>query len=233
MTDDHGGEFPPVETGTQPALTDTSTPAAQINERWAQQLRDYDSQAWDLLLRYYAKDLRNDIVASLNKRGLPVDYVDDIEQETWRTAVEQIEGFIWEGERKLYHWLRTISYHHVQTLRRKVKEDRVSFEELEDLNGEFSVDLFLYKYGMVEDSPETEVALRESLRTLDAALQHLKPREREIVLRRLVWLETPKNLAADYGIEPASITMILNRAKKAIRAQISAKEFLKGGNRND
>src|SRR3990172_4077526 len=81
---------------------------------WVESLRNMDDDAWDKLLQYYAVDLRHDIEISLRKRGLPSELVDDIEQETWLTAVRKFDEFVWEDEEKFYRWLRAISFNHVR-----------------------------------------------------------------------------------------------------------------------
>jgi RNA polymerase sigma factor (sigma-70 family) len=212
-----------------PDNLETSPMILPDRKRWVKQLQEWDNQAWEVLLRDHAPKLRRDIIISLRKRGLASDWVDDIQQETWVTVVKDINKFDWQGEDKFYNWLRSIARHHIQTLNHKVKNNTISFDAIDDYTVEtgLSLDLFMYTNGLVEDSPENEVALRESLSALDGALQKLKPREREIVMRRLIWRETPKEMAADYGVKPESISMILARSKDAIHAHMAAMNFLK------
>jgi RNA polymerase sigma factor (sigma-70 family) len=226
----------PASTRQDPTTRDTAvdetTPAVHVTgEQWVILLKNYDEQAWSFLMSYYSADLRRDIAQSLRKRGLSPDCVDDIEQETWLTAVEQIADFVWHNEEKLYNWLRKISYQHVRTLRRKTKENEVSLQSVNDrVETALSLDIFMYVHGLIEDSPENDVLLRESLKALDTALRYLKPREREIVLRRLLYRETPRAMAADYNLKPETISVILTRSKHAIRAQMSALGFFQEGN---
>jgi len=210
---------------------DETTPVVQVTgEQWVILLKNFDEEAWSFLMSYYSADLRRDITQSLRKRGLALDKVDDIEQETWLTAVEQISDFVWQNESKFYNWLRKISFQHVRTLRRKTKENEISLQSVNDrVENALSLDIFLYVNGLVGDSPENEVLLRETLKALDSALRYLKPREREIVLRRLLYRETPRAMAADYNLKPETISVILTRAKHAIRAQMSALGFFQKG----
>jgi len=198
-------------------------------QEWVNQLKVWDNRAWEILLHNHARDLRRDITISLRKRQLSTDWVDDIQQETWMTVVKEIDKFDWQGEDKFYNWLRSIARYHIQTLNHKVKHNAISFDEIEDnaVENGLSLDLFMYVHGLVGDSPENEVALRESMMALDTALQRLKPREREIVMRRLIWRETPKEMAADYGVKPESISMILARAKDTIQVHMAAMSFHK------
>ncbi len=198
-------------------------------QEWVNQLKVWDNRAWEILLQHHARDLRRDITISLRKRQLSTDWVEDIQQETWMTVVKEIDKFDWQGEDKFYNWLRSIARHHIQTLNHKVKHNAISFDEIEDnaVENGLSLDLFMYVHGLVGESPENEVAMRESMVALDAALQRLKPREREIVMRRLIWRETPKEMAADYGVKPESISMILARAKDTIQVHMAAMSFHK------
>jgi RNA polymerase sigma factor (sigma-70 family) len=208
---------------------ETSVMMPLDRQEWVNQLKVWDNRAWEILLHHHARDLRRDITISLRKRQLSTDWVDDIQQETWMTVVKEIDKFDWQGEGKFYNWLRSIARHHIQTLNHKVKHNAISFDEIDDNEVEkgLSLDLFMYVHGLVEDSPENEVAMRESMAALDTALQRLKPREREIVMRRLIWRETPKQMAADYGVKPESISMILARAKDTIQVHMAAMSFHK------
>ncbi|NJL54235.1 hypothetical protein HC928_02965 [bacterium] len=84
-----------------------------------------NTQSWDTLMRQHTRDLRVHIGHSLRKWGLPPEWVDDVEQDTWITAVKKITDFTWQGDDKLYNWLRTIAFQHVRTLHRKWKDQGV------------------------------------------------------------------------------------------------------------
>lgn len=188
-----------------------------------------NEQAWDHVLRLYARELRTHINQSLRKRNIPPEWADDIEQDTWITAVKKIEEFTWQGEDKLYNWLRTIAFQHVRTLHRKLRENGPSFDAMEaNVENELALDLFCYTNGVFQDGPETGVALRDTLRAVEGALKYLKPQSREILIRRLLWRETPAEMAADYGIPPEKISGILFRAKETLRTQLSAIDLLNG-----
>src|SRR5262245_7930585 len=81
---------------------------------WVQAVQNLDANAWDDLLKFYAGELRRDIEVSLRKRDLPVNLAEDIEQETWITAIQKIKDFHWESDEKFYHWLRVISLNHIR-----------------------------------------------------------------------------------------------------------------------
>ena len=210
---------------------DETTPFVQVDTRdGVERLKRMEQTSWNSLMRFYAYELRNEINVSLRKRGLPSEWVDDIEQEMWMTAVKQIKDFQWQERGKLYNWLRSISTKHVQTLRRKVKENVTSIDENEyQVEEELSIDFLLYINGAVEDSAETQVLLRENMRIIESALQYLKPREREIMIRRLLLRETPQQMAEDYGVKPETISVILHRAKATLRSHIAAMGYFDTG----
>jgi RNA polymerase sigma factor (sigma-70 family) len=188
------------------------------------QLQQYDGHSWNVLLQLYASRLRQDILQSLKRRDLPLDIADDIEQETWLTAIRLIKNVVWENEEMFYHWFRCIATNHIRNVERELRKTYVSLQSIDDESDDsgLSLDLFMYVNGLIEDSPENRVALEETLSILDSALKMLKPREREILLRRIVNGETPQQMASYYGVKPQTISVILVRAKNAVLAHIVA-----------
>jgi RNA polymerase sigma factor (sigma-70 family) len=102
-------------------------------------------------------------------------------------------------------------------LQRKTKNN-ISLDAFDDdlAGNDLTLDLFLYAHGLIGESIENQIVLDENLRILDKALRELKPRDREIILRRLVNGETPAQMAGDYGVKPETISIVLVRAKNAI-----------------
>jgi RNA polymerase sigma factor (sigma-70 family) len=184
-------------------------------EQWVERLKELDSEAWDFLLRRYGNELRQDILKSLRRRGLSAALVDDIEQETWLTAVRRIDEFVWESENKFYRWLRVISLNHIHTYRRMLYRET----SIEDFQCDEDLDYCLGMWGLHHDSPEETVVLHEQLSALDRALRILKPHEREMVVRWLMG-EPPRELARVYQMKPRSVSMLLLRAKGKIEAQL-------------
>jgi|SRR5688572_22430087 len=211
-------------------LPDTRGPESETSRQFPQEkdffllLQQHDADSWDLVLSIYAPQLRRDIQSSLTRRNLGVEWLDDLEQETWLTVVRQIGNFVWESETKFYHWFRSIATFHVRNLERKLRHPYVSLEEIDqdvDATG-LSLDFFLYTHGLIEDSAEARVALRESVEILTHAMQSLKPREREILLRRLLYNESIQILATEYEVKPETISVMLVRAKQSIRQYIDS-----------
>lgn len=198
---------------------ETETKSAnQLYSQWLSQLKNRDDEAWDILIKYYAEDLKRDILNSLRKRRLPDEWLGDIEQETWLTAVKNIENFVWEGEDKLYNWLRVISLNHLRRYQR-VQGREVSVADSADDDVAEELENFVDSWQSYELSIEDQTELQEIYAALDAALRSLKPREQEIMLH---WLagKKPRELAVIYGIQASSISMLLMRAKDKIRSTL-------------
>lgn len=201
------------------SATDTA-PAYMDEVRLIEKLKQNDEQAWEDAFELYAAFIHYDIVVSLKKRGLPPEYADDIQQESWLTAVQKIGEFTCDGQNKFYHWLRAISFNHVRNVWRKQRQV-VSFEAVEEAESPHGLDYFLQSNGLYVDNTEDQVILREQLSAIDRVLMDFKPREREIVLRRLLWDEKPEDLALLFpALKTRSISQLLFRARKTIRVQL-------------
>ena len=79
-----------------------------------QRLQRHDAAAWDELVGVYSLPLQRHITQSLLSRNLPSDLMDDVEQQTWLTAVRLIEDFVWENEKRFYHWFLSIATFHIK-----------------------------------------------------------------------------------------------------------------------
>lgn len=192
--------------------------AMNIDADWLVSLKRLDEAAWDLLMRHYAGELRDGIRQSLARRGLSLSLTDDVEGETWLTAVRKIGEFQTDDVDKLFHWLRAISFKHVLTVQRK-QADAVSLDDRADADADESLERFSALYGLTTISIEEAVARREQLVAVEGALRTLKPQERELMLRWLMG-EPPRELAAAFGLKARSVSMILLRAKEKIEANL-------------
>ena len=186
--------------------------------RHGERLQALEAEAWDLLLRQYAADLRQDIRVSLRKRNLPEDVADDIEQETWLTAVRKISEFRWENEAKLYHWLRVIALNHIRVYQRD-NQKIASVDDTADDDTESELEQFQKLWGEYESTIEDRIILGELYAALASALQTLKPIEQEICVR---WLtgEKPRHLALIYQMKPRSLSMQLLRTKNKLKTHL-------------
>ncbi len=184
-----------------------------------ERLKTNEPDAWDELLSLHAPNLRRTIAGSLRKRGLSRDCADDIEQETWLTAVKRIGEFEADSDDRLLHWLRAIALNHVRNMQRKERE-AISFEEVDASENSINLDHLLFTYGLSHNTLEDEVILRERLSTVDKAMQTLKPNDREILIKRLMWEQKPEQLAEQYpSLKPRSISQTILRTKLTIRSR--------------
>jgi RNA polymerase sigma factor (sigma-70 family) len=210
----------------QPGEDIITTPALTLdNPEFILLLKAKNNDAWDLVIDRYAKTLHNDVLQSLTKRGLRTDHAGDIEQQIWVSALVKIDTFVWQDKDKFYHWLRSIATQHVLTLAHRMKRSSVSLDEMEDVMEGVLLDIILYRNGLIEDKPEDRLTLYESLSLLDDALHELNPRMREIVVRRYLLNETPRDMAVVYNVKPETISIILNRAKKILRSYLESNNY--------
>lgn len=208
-------------------MTNDAETASSLSDeaRVVEQLQQMDSEAWRKVVTLYAADLRWDITTSLKKRNLSPQAAEDIEQQTWLTAVQKINSFTLQGSGKLYHWLRVIALNHVRTFSKQSETVPIDAFETSEGDSDAALDRFLYAIRSTDNTIEDEVELRQQLSQLDHVLRHLTPRDRELILRRLVWEETPMQLAQDYpSLTARSISQTLLRAKKVILAFLSASD---------
>jgi len=204
-----------------------------------ERLRAGDQEVWTIFVRRYTPYLRVAVKKSLNKKRMPLDRCDDIEQDVWQVARQEIEDneFEYESEEKTHRWLGKIAYYCVLTLRNREKRHPQSLDEIEEKSGTenaMSSDSFFYKNRLYVASAEEVASIelrraelrRELLPLLDQALRELSSRDREIVVRRLVNKEKSPELAERFGITTASVYQIVSRAKNTIRGYLRARGFL-------
>lgn len=200
-------------------MLDTSgrTPVLMSEKKIVDKLKRMDSRMWEHIFENYTATLDYDISNSLRKRNLPLEYAEDILQETWLTAVEKIHEFQCEGDGKLYNWLRVIALNHVRNYWRKNRQN-VSFDAIDETASPNALDYFLQNEGLAVDNVEDQVFIRQQLLQLDKLLSELNPRDREIVLRRLMLDEKPEELVLRYpNLKVQSISQLICRVRKNLR----------------
>ncbi len=197
------------------------TPVLMSEKRIVDKLKRMDSRMWEHIFENYTATLTYDVSNSLRKRDLPIEFADDILQETWLTAVEKIQDFQCDGDGKFYNWLRVIALNHVRNYWRKNRQN-VSFEAIDETQSPNALDYFLQTEGLAVNDVENQVAVREQLVQLDKLLCELNSRDREIVLRRLVMDEKPEELALRYpDLKVQSISQLICRVRKNLRHRLN------------
>ncbi len=207
----------------RPDEIETAIDTSQSYMVWVQSVKNLDPRTWMELVDSFAPRLRDDIRASLKTRQMSLDLADDIEQDTWTTAIRRINVFVWVDEDRFQHWLHVIALNHIRTYRRK-QGRHSSLDDYEDSEMERKLDQFFETFLWNEATIEDEVILRERLQALDRVMQVLRPVEREIVIRRTMG-ETPRELAREYGRTPRDISMLVWRARKKIEAEFGQSDW--------
>ena len=197
------------------------TPVLMSEKRIVDKLKRMDSRMWEHIFENYTATLGYDVSNSLRKRDMPLEFADDILQETWLTAVAKIQDFQCDGDGKFYNWLRVIALNHVRNYWRKNRQN-ISFEAIDETQSPNALDYFLQTEGLAVNDVENQVAVREQLVQLDKLLCELNPRDREIVLRRLVMDEKPEELALRYpDLKVQSISQLICRVRKNLRHRLN------------
>lgn len=182
-----------------------------------------DAEAWKQLLGEYQSPLHTAIRRSLAKYSLPADRLDDIEQKTWVTAYHKIEAFEPQGPNALRNWLGTIQHNHVRNLSRQRNPVSMDAHDPE-------TDQAAPQYeDTAARNPESEFIQDETRReiwsALELALQALSARDREIVLRRLLWQDDVQQLADAYHLKPQTIYQITTNTKKKLQSYLLAPDL--------
>ena len=197
------------------------TPVLMSEKRIVDKLKRMDSRMWEHIFENYTATLTYDVSNSLRKRDLPLEFADDILQETWLTAVEKIQDFQCDGDGKFYNWLRVIALNHVRNYWRKNRQN-ISFDAIDETQSPNALDYFLQSEGLAVNDVENQAAVHEQLRQLDKLLCELSSRDREIVLRRLVMDEKPEELALRYpDLKVQSISQLICRVRKNLRHRLN------------
>jgi RNA polymerase sigma factor (sigma-70 family) len=197
------------------------TPVLMSEKRIVDKLKRMDSRMWEHIFENYTATLTYDVSNSLRKRDLPLEFADDILQETWLTAVEKIQDFHCDGDGKFYNWLRVIALNHVRNYWRKNRQN-ISFDAIDETQSPNALDYFLQSEGLAVNDVENQAAVHEQLLQLDKLLCELSSRDREIVLRRLVMDEKPEELALRYpDLKVQSISQLICRVRKNLRHRLN------------
>src|SRR5574339_1141003 len=82
-------------------------PATLLEEELIQYLKINSEVVWDYTHHKYEVQLHNDVRRLLYQASLSYDAqsCDDIQQQTWVTAIQNIKTFRWTENGKFYAWL--------------------------------------------------------------------------------------------------------------------------------
>jgi RNA polymerase sigma factor (sigma-70 family) len=193
-------------------------PATLLEEELISYLKLNNAVVWDYTFKNYESQLQNDIRRLLYHANLAYDAqsCDDIQQQTWVTAVQNIKTFRWTENGKFYAWLKAIAQNHVWNSSRKDRRETDSIDTLDETVS----DSGLHESLFYDDSLEGKLVLHDELSALDLIIREtVSGRDREILIRRLMLRESVHDLAAEYDLEPQTVSQIVSRAKKKLAAR--------------
>lgn len=187
-------------------------------QQLVEKLKSRDRPSWAYLLDRDSQKLHRAVVKMLVSRGYPTNWGEEITQQVWKAAIAGIGEFTWRGDGSLYAWLQGIARNRVRKQGNRKDNHHFSLDNLIIADDDHQLDRFYYDHDLIGSNPEAIVIEREQIRTVIAAMEELSPRDREIVIQRFIYDAKPQELAAIYKIEASSVSVVLSRAKKAIRA---------------
>ena len=141
---------------------------------------------------------------------------EDILQETLITMTRSIGDF--RGASSLSTWLWTIARSFCMKKRRRSK---FAPEREESLDADVETSGAARAVADPGRSPDEEVADRELRRALEAAIDHLEPMYREVLVLRDVEGLTASEVAAVLDLSIEAVKSRLHRARLAVRAEVA------------
>jgi RNA polymerase sigma-70 factor (ECF subfamily) len=163
---------------------------------------------------------------------------EDIVQETWLAVIRGLGRF--EGRSTLRTWIYSILVRRARSLAsRESRRATVERPSEPSVNGEPAREWSpgLGRYGLWEDAPvpwgmedpATLLETREALAVVEAALESLPPRQRQVVLLRDVEDLGPAELCNILDISETNQRVLLHRGRARIRKALD--EFIRHGTR--
>lgn len=178
------------------------TPAEAFN-LFIEALKAFDDNAWGLLIERYSYRVRHYIETSLKRKHLPLEFADDIEQETWLESCKQIREKKISKESQLIKWLQRLATHAIKTYQLRLSQVPItklvlSFPSL-DVQGY---------------NAETLITVIRDVLSLETETR------REIIARALLQNENTHVLASEYKLPLRTVVQVTNRAKAHIKARL-------------
>jgi RNA polymerase sigma factor (sigma-70 family) len=187
-------------------------------DRLLNQIKQLDADVWKRMHLLYSERLIRSIHYNLRTYRLPNNYSpEDIEQETWLAAIKYINKFGFVKGGLLFFWLRRISFNQIRKAVKSQNRYTISFDILEDLLADDDKQLNDWNKLITQTDIEQNFMLNDDVQSILQALNELKPRDRDILFRRILFGETRAQLAVQYGIRPNTVSKIIGRAKTQVR----------------
>jgi DNA-directed RNA polymerase specialized sigma24 family protein len=178
-------------------------------EIFVKQLQQWEPLAWKQLATDYGSRLRQSIREALVAYQLDDARQGEIERQTWRTVVENIDGFAPQSNYRLLDWLQDLQAEYVS-----------------QLSAEFP--FFRRRKRLCRQNstlPSNQDTRREVFSALDLVLEELPHTEREIVLQHFVQRLDADQLAQQYDREFGEIEQTLIAAKQKLHDYLLASDL--------
>lgn len=186
-----------------------------------------DHASLTILLEKYGPEARRAIAGKIPERHRSILSEDDVMQETYAEAFQDISKFIPRGERSFPAWLRKITERNFFEVIRELdaKKRGGGWVRLEPVSLEDSyVDLF-EKLGATTTTPSRELMRKEAKDGLSRAMEQLPSAYRTVVEEYDLHGESVEEVAKLLGRSVGAVFMLRNRA------HIMLKEILEKGSR--
>jgi RNA polymerase sigma-70 factor (ECF subfamily) len=177
-------------------------------------------EAIDQLFECYRDRLRREVARDLTADPRLRSRFDasDVVQEVFRDARQQVRGYVAAGARVgFFAWLRGLAYErrlkfvrdHLDAQRRTVKRQQALLDDS-------------WRHPAApDDSPSRAAVAAEQRQSLSAALDRLRPDDREVIRLRVTEGRSNRDAAALLGISPEAAAKRLERALRRLREAVA------------
>jgi RNA polymerase sigma-70 factor, ECF subfamily len=178
-----------------------------------ERIREGDSQAFSSLFSRCGPRLAVLIHHSLGPQLQSTLTVDDVLQETWLRAFQQMDQFSPNGPGSFMRWLGTIARHVIVDEARKVNRQKrqgraVRFRSDSNPNGPDPA---------VSLTPSRMLFRKEAVRVLLERLDALPPQYREVIVLARIEERSTREIAEHLGRSRESAAVLLHRALRRFR----------------
>lgn len=166
-----------------------------------------DREAFATLYGWYGDAVYRSILARNPNR----ESAEDCLRDTFRTALEKIEGFRYDG-RSIFFWLRRIGVNKAMDAHRRQQRDRALSERIQ-----------FQPEGAIASTPaprpDRGLEVADTARDVDISLSRLNPRYAQVLRLRLLEDRSREECAGILGVTVGNFDVILHRATKAFRQE--------------
>ena len=198
-----------------------TSPSDTDELEWLRAAADGDEAASQRLLARHRGRLRQMVAVYLDRRLAARVDPSDIVQEALADAARGLTAYLRERPLPFYPWLRQLAWqrllqvhrHHIRARRRSVEREVPWDIALPDQSAEALADRLMAS----GTSPSRRLIRDELRRRVQAAMDRLAPRDREILVMRHLEEMSAAEIAAILGISEAAVRVRLLRALTRLR----------------